>query len=954
MSDFFKRLFHAANPELFTYFSQFNNSTKKVGKTQGFSMKLLDQMKNAVTGLNHKPYSLHFSMGLLDHFTTKRASDKDIVALPCLHCDIDVVAVTHADSNLFPDVASVIKMLETEIKPRGLYPNIVVSSGYGVHLYWILERCIITKSDSEKQDARNILIKIQSIVRNCSNGYTVDKTGDLSRMLRVPGSKNWKGDPDIESAPTAEVIFDDGLFFQNDVLSASIDKALESFLPAHSTPPEMSQTQINAVEKMRQKPAAVSINSSGDVQMMIDNCNFIRHVVENFNVTAEPMIKDALSNLLHASNGYQFAVDLCKNRFGADFDESKTDERLKHYLIDSKPTSCKTIRDSCKFCNVDSCIVNRLGKKVPAAIVTSDNVSKAIESNSKTLFDVVDDVPADIADFHIPEGYAISNAGIFDLQSGKFALNSLVFISKITTEADRVVSDGVKTQLANRDFFTLTIKKNNHWIHISATPEQILNSKSVVDVLAPFGVNITSIHSKIAALFFNNFKVKNENLIPRIDRFTKIGWHGDQFILPRENVNYEIDAGETVKEIYQKGNRDNFIDLLKRCLKFKAVKIFVAASLAATFISKINCRNFTIHIFARTGTGKTAAMRLAAALWGSPQFMTQLNATFNGLESVVAEHNDLPSLFNELQVMKPKDREYLGEFIHRFEIGQSKIRLNKNSSMRPVKTFNGIMMITAEQPLAEDNAIGGVLTRIFEVPLNVAIGTFENGQYNTDNDLCHEIYDSTQENFGFIGPEFVQHFVDNPNEFEHAKSIFNEWRRRLLAERNDEISASHADYIAAMTTAYNLFNDWILHVDELDNEVLTNDFAFNLLKDVKSKNELSDTARALDYLRDWRLQHYQNFFDSTDPSYRPKEVFGLIHQGNLYVIPKIAKEALEAGGFVSAKILREFAQEGIIKFDEKNNRAEILCRNPLEYEKRARFIVFTRFDVDKDIENGDV
>lgn len=956
--DFLNRIFHVTDSKLYTYLVQFDNVNKKIGKCKYFQIEDLSNMAKSVQSLNVKPFGVSFSMGLLDSVKTKtasngneiatRASAKDIVAIPCLWCDIDFQDPNHADPNLFSDLGSALSMLESKLKPIGLYPNIIVNSGHGIHAYWIFERCILTHSDSEKQYAKSILTKIQSIIRHFADGKTIDKTDNLDRVLRISGSKNWKGDPDLESAPVATVIFDDGNSFNVDDLTSRINLTLDELQPHSSVTSPISDRNMRAVDKMRNRGISESLVSTGNCQLMIENCKFIQFVLNNFDKTPEPIIKNALSNFLHADGSREVIIDLVQKRFGADFDISKTNERLNHYLLHSKPTSCQVIRESCNVCNVDSCIVSRLGKKCPAAIVTSNDVLTAIESEKKSLFDFVDDLPVELHDFKIPIGYAISNLGIFDLKANKYAIRSLVFISKITTDADLILSDGVNSHLASKDFFTLLIRKNHRWINIVTTPDLLQDSKTVTKELSKYGVNIDSNTAKFAVSYFTEFKVKNEFLIPHIDRFTKTGWHDNYFIIPRENATYEIAAGEVVKEIYQRGSRDKFIDLLQRALKFKAVKIFVAASLAATIIKKINCRNFTICIYARTGTGKTAALRLSAAIWGSPNYMTQLNATTNAIEAVAVDLNDLPLLANELQVMNQKTREQLGEFIHRFEIGRGKIRLNRSVEMRPIKFFNGIMCITAEQPLATDNAVGGVLTRIFDVPVDVAIGEFDSStkQYKTDNDLCREIYQSTEENFGFIGPEFVQKFIDNPDEFNSVKSEFDNWRMKLLSERNDEISASHADYIAALTITFHRLNRWFFDLDDFENEVATQEFAFDLLADLKTKTELSDTTRALNYLRDWYLQYYNNFYSSKNPTEFPKEYFGFFHIEQLCVIPKVLNAALESGGFSSAKILREFLQEGIIQGDSKEKSSKLL-RDPIS-NKPSRFIVFNKFFDDEE------
>lgn len=957
MLKFLRRIFHAADPEQLTYLWQRDETSKIAKKTTSLQVKYIQKVPQMLTTLNKRPHGVSFSMGLIAKPTLKHVSNKEIIAIPCLWCDIDIKDPNHADENLFPSEKSILDMLENEMRPLGLYPNIIVNSGHGLHLYWIFDRLLPTTEFKDRVLAKNLLESIQRIIREKSAGFGIDKTDDISRMLRLPGTLNFKGNP--ENPPMCRVIYDDDSTFSIETLDKIIDDyAKKNWLMSSSNVPSaLSQQNLDAVERMRQNQSIrvestgtnISIEAIGDVQLMIDNCSFIRHVVENFNVTAEPMIKDALSNLLIAKNGTDFAIELCKNRFGSEFDAEKTKKRLDHYVVDSKPTSCSKIRTSCNFCDVENCIVNRLGKKCPAAIVQSKNVANAIENDDKTLEDVLTNIPEELKELKVPIGYSISERGIFDFQAGKFAVDSPVFISKYMKEVDNFATDGQNTYDIGKTWYEISaLIHNRRWIKTLVTPDVVQDSSTVHKYLAQLGILIDSTQGKIAAPYFKNFMKTNSEEIPRIDRYTSLGWHDDLFVIPTMNheQNFSVNAGTSTKEIYRQGSRDKLIELIRKCWKYPAVRLFIDASLAAPLLKKMHCRNFSINIFGRTQTGKTASMSIANAIWGSPKLMFHCNSTLNAIETAAAERNDLPTFANEWQAVPLAIRQAgANDIVHRFELGQIKFRLDRNSNMRPIKNFRGILCISAEEPIMRDNAIGGSFSRILEVAMPGAIGELDHdtGIFEVNTELCLEIYDVTANNFGFIGPEFLEKVAAEDPELLHKEFI--EYAKLLLGARIDEVSSAHTQYLSALANADYRFQKYILEIDETEAKETTSVFISQYLNELESKSEISDTKRALDFIFDWQRVNYANFYDYASPEHFPKLYFGFRNGDELCIIPEVLKDWLTRAGFSYGKILQELAQEGKIKRDSKQ--LTVRRYDPF-YRTRKRFIVFKIDDEETD------
>lgn len=123
---------------------------------------------------------------------TKRGGIEDIVALLCMWADLDChVPGIHKDAALPPDKDAAMKILDK----IGIEPSLVIDSGYGIQALWMLNEPMIITTPEDRQAAAAICTRWGQTLLAVSkqHGFTYD-TGihDLSRILRVPESKNMK------------------------------------------------------------------------------------------------------------------------------------------------------------------------------------------------------------------------------------------------------------------------------------------------------------------------------------------------------------------------------------------------------------------------------------------------------------------------------------------------------------------------------------------------------------------------------------------------------------------------------------------------------------------------------------------------------------------------------------------------------------------------------------------
>jgi len=134
---------------------------------------------------------------------SERGGAADVVALPGLWADLDVAGPGHvakAGKRQFQTMADAAAFL------NGLQhrPSVVVSSGGGLHAYWLFTEFLTITTDAERADA-TALSKgwQQTLARIAKAKYEVDldATWDLARVLRIPGTLNCKHSPPMPVEP---------------------------------------------------------------------------------------------------------------------------------------------------------------------------------------------------------------------------------------------------------------------------------------------------------------------------------------------------------------------------------------------------------------------------------------------------------------------------------------------------------------------------------------------------------------------------------------------------------------------------------------------------------------------------------------------------------------------------------------------------------------------------------
>ena len=124
----------------------------------------------------------------------KRGEAATAAAMPGLWLDVDIAGPGHKAGKLCPSVEEALALVGRFPLP----PMAVVHSGGGLHCYWAFARPFLLATAADRAQADRLSRRFQGFFRGAEvnhEGFKIDGTADLARVLRVPGTRNHKTQP---------------------------------------------------------------------------------------------------------------------------------------------------------------------------------------------------------------------------------------------------------------------------------------------------------------------------------------------------------------------------------------------------------------------------------------------------------------------------------------------------------------------------------------------------------------------------------------------------------------------------------------------------------------------------------------------------------------------------------------------------------------------------------------
>lgn len=267
--------------------------------------------------------------------------------------------------------------------------------------------------------------------------------------------------------------------------------------------------------------------------------------------------------------------------------------------------------------------------------------------------------------------------------------------------------------------------------------------------------------------------LQTQNPEKRARTTSRTGWHGEGdellFVLPDGAIGtatdeWLFDSGAPDASPYrQRGTlkqwRDNVASL---CAGNSRLVFAVCSAFASPLLHLIGEESGGFHYRGDSSGGKTTALRAAASVCGSPDYMQRWRATDNGLEALAMTHCDAPLLLDEL---KQIDAKVAGETAYMLANGSGKARANVGGGARTIARWRLIFLSAGELSLSQHmaevgkKAHAGQELRMADIPADAGagLGCFERlHDHSNGHEFANALAAAMGKYYGTAFPAFVR------------------------------------------------------------------------------------------------------------------------------------------------------------------------------------------------------
>ncbi len=149
----------------------------------------IDAAACAVEALAQQEVYVGVGLARLDYGPAHRCPSEEIAGLAGLWADLDLRSDAHTKKALPGTIQDALAII-----PDSFPPTIVVSTGNGAHAWWLFKEPYAFDNDEERKETASLAARWHTLLKlnAASRGWTFDRLSDLARVLRIPGTFNYK------------------------------------------------------------------------------------------------------------------------------------------------------------------------------------------------------------------------------------------------------------------------------------------------------------------------------------------------------------------------------------------------------------------------------------------------------------------------------------------------------------------------------------------------------------------------------------------------------------------------------------------------------------------------------------------------------------------------------------------------------------------------------------------
>ncbi len=613
---------------------------------------------------------------------------KNVRALKAFWTDLDVeagVPTKYADQ--LEAVDGLVKFCEES----GLPQPMVVSSGYGIHVYWTLTEEI--NPTQWNQTAAALKALAIHLKLRADHGCT----SDSARVLRPVGTYNRK---DAHNPKPVEVVAD-----APDLVYADFHRRVMAALEQHKVKaPDTIKSRETKQEALNEQFAIQRDFPPCSAQKAADKCLQLARMRDTRGDIPEPYWYAGIQLMTHSIEGDELIHEWSKGYAG--YSEAETEQKIQQIRSQSLgPTLCSTFESrnpgGCETCPFRGKISSpvQLGAEIKSAAPPTISVAAPPASPGGAPGPVIQvALPNPPAPFtrRAPE----EGGGIFVEEDG--------ILHKIY-EYDCFPTDVLFDEAVGHEVFRM-----RHYLPQEGWMEHSIQS-SLLAKPAEFEAALRDVH--IQPLIRNRMvmymdaylrKVKLETKVRRL--FRSMGWKdnnakfvlGDRMYLKTGEIIHAGSATRSASFLDGFKEKGNLADWSAATQVFdlpgcEPHAFMLLTAFAAPLLQLCGRDGFTVSALGDTGIGKSTCGKMMASVYGywKDTWIGQ-DSTVNARVERLGTYNSIPAYMDEITTIEP---DVLRDLIYMIPTGKGRDVLTRTRETREGAKWQTILVTSSNDPL---------------------------------------------------------------------------------------------------------------------------------------------------------------------------------------------------------------------------------------------------------------
>lgn len=787
-------------------------------------------------------YDCYFAVGSVSSHGQNASRKSEVVKeFRTFILDIDC-----GDGKDYATQSEALEALKTFINKLNLPKPILVSSGYGWHVYWALTESITAS------EWLLIAQRFKQVVAHAGLVADRTRTADRASVLRVPGTINYKRG--------SQILVDVKKWGEPCQLSV-FTKAIEEYAAVNNieAPVERYKPDDESVTLLKEFGVISNLDSEfapANFEMIKERCAMIRHCVEHNELLSEPLWRGALSIVKFCENGDELIHKVSENH--PDYSISSTEAKSDPITT---PFTCAYLREHCDACDVCTETCNSpitLGR--PSQFVSNSKNSSSITVMPASIsYEVVENCTETVEGFtcDYPSHYSLSSQGIATMvKSGDddFTQKKMTICDYPVKFMNRVYDHIDREDTAH---FQVLLPKDG-WRDISIKLRDITDQKGqkVAAVLGSAGCLVSSDMQKYMGKFMNEYLKSVIAAAAASKSYAQLGYDEENeiFVMPDKVVKKDGTIAEAsisskvasvAKAMRKRGTLDEWLKVINVYARdgYEPYAFGHAIGYGSLLFRFTNYAGAVVTLLGDSGSGKSTVLETINSIFGHPKdLMLQKRDNEVAKYIKISTMRNIAPCYDEISNIDPKE---LSDLCYAISQGRDKLRGAQAGGLRDDElTWCCIMPVTSNHSLYErlgtlKSDASAESMRVFEYHIRTHL-------HQMGKREAQDTFEPLSENYGHAGDIFVPWMMQNQDK---CRERVKHWFRRFDEVANVPTQERYWSAIVGATIAgAELSKD--LGLNNFDIEKLFN-FAVAqtmVARDTVSENKRTAQAQLVDFM----------------------------------------------------------------------------------------------------------